>query len=331
MEPVKQKLDFSAEELESDPVRVFLRVKPSQGPSCLQLGTGSVVEAAAPKDSVSYKTEARLGCRADHRFTFSTVFAPETSQKNVFDETALPALWRFIRGEQAIVFTYGVTNSGKTFTMQGSSRDPGILPRSFDVLYNTIGSQLAEPTQVLKPVKYAGAESCDAATEIAAFENLVSRVNEIPDLSVLRAASSASHSTLHSSTESFTSLLDRATRDATTLSIDSTDEPAAYTVWMSYTEIYNGAVFDLLEQPMVNKRNKINPLKRKHLTVGRDRHGNTYVRNLKRIYIRNSDDAIKVLMVVEADAKYVAVGAGFCGSERKKKNDDKSWDIHGRE
>ena len=172
MEPVKQKLDFSAEELESDPVRVFLRVKPSQGPSCLQLGTGSVVEAAAPKDSVSYKTEARLGCRADHRFTFSTVFAPETSQKNVFDETALPALWRFIRGEQAIVFTYGVTNSGKTFTMQGSSRDPGILPRSFDVLYNTIGSQLAEPTQVLKPVKYAGAESCDAATEIAAFENV---------------------------------------------------------------------------------------------------------------------------------------------------------------
>jgi len=38
----------------------------------------------------------------------------------------------------ALLFAYGVTNSGKTYTMTGSSQDQGILPRCLDVIFNSL-------------------------------------------------------------------------------------------------------------------------------------------------------------------------------------------------
>ena len=37
-----------------------------------------------------------------------------------------------------LLFAYGITNSGKTYTMSGEPDQPGILPRIMDVLFNTI-------------------------------------------------------------------------------------------------------------------------------------------------------------------------------------------------
>ena len=36
-------------------------------------------------------------------------------------------------GQNASIFAYGVTASGKTWTMQGSDRDPGLIPRTVEV------------------------------------------------------------------------------------------------------------------------------------------------------------------------------------------------------
>lgn len=37
-----------------------------------------------------------------------------------------------------LLFTYGVTGSGKTFTMTGSPGEGGLLPRCLDMLFNSI-------------------------------------------------------------------------------------------------------------------------------------------------------------------------------------------------
>ena len=37
-----------------------------------------------------------------------------------------------------LLFAYGITNSGKTYTMSGESDQPGILPRIMDVVFNSI-------------------------------------------------------------------------------------------------------------------------------------------------------------------------------------------------
>lgn len=47
-----------------------------------------------------------------------------------------------LQSQNALLFTYGVTNSGKTYTVQGGS-DPssaGILPRTLDVIFNSVGN-----------------------------------------------------------------------------------------------------------------------------------------------------------------------------------------------
>lgn len=43
-----------------------------------------------------------------------------------------------------LLFTYGVTGSGKTFTMTGSPGQGGLLPRSLDMIFNSIGPYLAK-------------------------------------------------------------------------------------------------------------------------------------------------------------------------------------------
>lgn len=40
----------------------------------------------------------------------------------------LPLLHHFFNGENCLLFLYGIINSGKTYTMQGSGSNPGLLP-----------------------------------------------------------------------------------------------------------------------------------------------------------------------------------------------------------
>ncbi len=43
-----------------------------------------------------------------------------------------------------VLFTYGITGSGKTYTMMGPLNNPGLIPRSFDVIFNSVGSYLGK-------------------------------------------------------------------------------------------------------------------------------------------------------------------------------------------
>ena len=56
---------------------------------------------------------------ANTLFQFSYIFQPEISQKDFFTATIYPCLEKFFGGDNLLIFSYGVTNSGKTYTMQG--------------------------------------------------------------------------------------------------------------------------------------------------------------------------------------------------------------------
>jgi hypothetical protein len=45
-----------------------------------------------------------------------------------------------MHGQSGLIFTYGVTNSGKSYTVQGGKEagEAGILPRSMDTIFNSI-------------------------------------------------------------------------------------------------------------------------------------------------------------------------------------------------
>ena len=52
------------------------------------------------------------------------VYGPETSQLDLFDGTVKDLVRNVLEGGNSLVFTYGVTNAGKTFTFLGLSITP---------------------------------------------------------------------------------------------------------------------------------------------------------------------------------------------------------------
>lgn len=72
------------------------------------------------------------------QYSFKKVFDEKECQKNVFDEVALPLVKNLLKGGNGLLFTYGVTGSGKTHTMTGKDKDSGIMPRCIATIFNSI-------------------------------------------------------------------------------------------------------------------------------------------------------------------------------------------------
>ena len=117
--PAKQKT--SSDSSGREYMKVYLRVRPfsdreieeNENQPCVEKESRTTVLMNAPKESFAFKNSTRAGGEISHRFSFTNVFGEETTQKSFFDETTLPLVTDFIHGQNCLVFTYGVTNSGK--------------------------------------------------------------------------------------------------------------------------------------------------------------------------------------------------------------------------
>ncbi|KAH0793928.1 Kinesin motor domain containing protein [Histomonas meleagridis] len=70
----------------------------------------------------------------DKSFSFREIMDGQTSQQECFEIVALPLLTDFLRGCDVLIFCYGNTNAGKTYTVSGTTENPGILRRSMDFI-----------------------------------------------------------------------------------------------------------------------------------------------------------------------------------------------------
>ena len=95
------------------------------------------------------------------------MFDTTAGQGAVYDRVGMPLVTDLLQGKNGLLFTYGVTGSGKTHTMQGSGQDGGTLPRAIDVIFNSIEDLQTKKYQ-LKPDKLNGFEiqnDADAAID----------------------------------------------------------------------------------------------------------------------------------------------------------------------
>jgi kinesin family protein 3/17 len=82
----------------------------------------------------------------NHVFTFDHVYGPNSTQSEVYVQTAKPAVLSSLEGYNATILAYGQTGTGKTHTMGGcSSHHPlvshearGIVPRCMDEIFKCI-------------------------------------------------------------------------------------------------------------------------------------------------------------------------------------------------
>ncbi|CAI9100965.1 OLC1v1038157C2 [Oldenlandia corymbosa var. corymbosa] len=61
-------------------------------------------------------------------YAYDRVFGPTTTTRHVYDVAAQHVISGAMEGINGTIFAYGVTSSGKTHTMHGDQRSPGIIP-----------------------------------------------------------------------------------------------------------------------------------------------------------------------------------------------------------
>ncbi|XP_077206442.1 kinesin-like protein KIF20B isoform X2 [Paroedura picta] len=273
------------ESLESrERIYVCLRVRPltqsekeieSQG--CVSVLDSASVILKAPKSSMVFRlSEKNLG-QMVQKFTFSQVFGPETTQEEFFDGTMKQPVQDFLRGHSRLVFTYGVTNAGKTYTYQGTEDNAGILPRALEMLFRNIPGKLY-PKMDFKPHRCREHRKLNAE-EVREEMNLKNSLLRLMKEMDNQTGMNGNHNETANNSEE-PSEVDQASRDE--------DSSAKFSIWVSFCEIYNDFIYDLLIPMTSDKR-------RKMLRLGQDIKGCLYVKDLQWIQVSNAKEAFKLV------------------------------------
>uniref|UniRef100_A0A8C3L211 Kinesin-like protein n=1 Tax=Chrysolophus pictus TaxID=9089 RepID=A0A8C3L211_CHRPC len=120
-------------------IRVFGRVRPitkedGEGPEAV-----SAVTFDADDDAVLHL----LHKGKQVSFELDKVFPPQASQEEVFQEVQA-LVTSCIDGYNVCIFAYGQTGAGKTYTMEGTSTNPGINQRALQLLFSEVRSKAAD-------------------------------------------------------------------------------------------------------------------------------------------------------------------------------------------
>nr|XP_019941384.1 PREDICTED: kinesin-like protein KIF20A isoform X2 [Paralichthys olivaceus] len=296
----------SGDEGNADRVKVYLRIRPltevererGEEQGCVAVQDEETLLLKAPKESQNMRTAERGITQSMHKFSFSKIFGAETTQQQFYESTMKKMVKDVLQGENRLLYTYGVTNSGKTYTIQGSGRESGLLPRALASLFRKLQGRLYSAMD-LKPVMYQSVRQLEPS-EV--------RVEEIRRNSLLKEDESVisrrGGTTTNgdsgiggiSSTSQMASLLEDT--DSVCLEPDSLshtggddlEEGVLFSIWVSFYEIYNEFLYDLLDVSP-----SLQPRKRVTLRLSDDKQGNPYVKDLTWIQVRSAEEAWKIL------------------------------------
>ncbi|KAK1308586.1 Kinesin-like protein NACK2 [Acorus calamus] len=131
-------------------------------------------------EEIAWYADGDTVVRSEHNpsiaYAYDRVFGPTTTTRHVYDVAAQHVVSGAMEGVNGTIFAYGVTSSGKTHTMQGDQRSPGVIPLAvkdaFSIIQETIesspcgeyGDGEAVNLSQLNLIDLAGSESSKAET-----------------------------------------------------------------------------------------------------------------------------------------------------------------------
>nr|XP_060475630.1 kinesin-like protein KIF23 [Panthera onca] len=270
-----------------DPVGVYCRVRPLSLPDqecCIEVINNTTVQLHTPE---GYRLN-RNGDYKETQYSFKQVFGTHTTQKELFDVVANPLVDDLIHGKNGLLFTYGVTGSGKTHTMTGSPGEGGLLPRCLDMIFNSIGTFQAKRYVF----KSNDRNSMDIQCEVDALLERQKR-EAMPN----------------PKTPSGKRQVDPEFADMINVQefckAEEVDEDSVYGVFVSYIEIYNNYIYDLLEEvpfdPIKPKWNSCStPMRSTEFVppqsklLREDKNHNMYVAGCTEVEVKSTEEAFEV-------------------------------------
>ncbi|CAL8319530.1 unnamed protein product [Arctogadus glacialis] len=258
-------------------LEVYLRIRPftTAESDSTESQSPETVLLKPPRNSsrLSDKSVPQTG----QRFHFS-----KTSQLDLFDGTVKDLVRHVLEGGNSLVFTYGVTNAGKTFTFLGPDGDAGLLPRSLQLVFRSVEERLS-PHMAVKPHRcreFSRLTREQQAEEALAKNTLLKQLKEGE-----KASASQLCSTSQNSSEG-PSVLGSLLEDPVVLDVAP---DTSFSIWVSFCEIYNENIHDLLDPGPPGAP------RRAALRLSQDIKGNSFVKDLHWVQVNSAEEALKVM------------------------------------
>ncbi|CAG9787942.1 unnamed protein product [Diatraea saccharalis] len=262
---------------EPELVQVYLRLKPYHE-------VNNLYEVKSDRCLITSVDTAPAGHgrRTQHNvskmYTFSHIFGPESSQKEIFEKVVKDNLRKLPDGHSFTLLTYGASGSGKTYTLMGTVASPGLVPRSLEYVFHVVD---AAQQPIFKPSD-GGAEKLSN----------VQQEYELQWVNRLRRTSAPLR-------DKYRRMSAALSNDLTVSSIDLSNRTRHY-VWVSFVEIYNEGIYDLLSASDRSNASK--------LQIREDSNGHVYVKGASQAFVRSGSEAYDVMTAGKHQLQVAATG-----------------------
>ncbi|CCE62768.1 hypothetical protein TPHA_0D01270 [Tetrapisispora phaffii CBS 4417] len=126
----------------------IIRNNPNSNQQTHEAYTGKIIVAIRPKPISNNEKKVwnivdnkRIAHDDVGEFRLDRIFDCDVSNLEIYSELCKPLIDKLAMGYNATLFAYGMTGSGKTFTMSGTQEDTGLIPLSISHLFNTINEE----------------------------------------------------------------------------------------------------------------------------------------------------------------------------------------------
>ncbi|CAF0818882.1 unnamed protein product [Adineta ricciae] len=223
------------------PVNVYVRIRPFIGDE-LTRGENQNMLCIRDEKRIAVKlyptatNNIRPAQTSYNEYEVTRIFDHNCTQQELFEQILEQPTDEIFTGSNWLLCTLGLTNSGKTHTMFGTPKDPGLIPQCLQRIFLHVGYNIDKKV-LFKP---------------DGLENLVqTNMNNLQDEINYRK-----YIFKDDKDDRRRNHLQNIIQDQQSILDDHSVEDEHYSVWISFFELYNENVLDLLVKPSAMKKRK---------------------------------------------------------------------------